>query len=393
MRRLLALALLTSALTGMLCAAPLLEKKELFTERSDGYAVYRIPGIVVTAKGTVLVYCEARKLREADRGEIEIHLRRSTDGGRTFSPARQVAHLGPRLPRNPHMPPSKQNKDMGGPDEQTVNNPVAIAARDGAVHLIYCVEYMRAFHLRSDDDGVTWSSPKEITHAFEPFRKQLDWQVIATGPGHAAETAKGRLCVPFWMATYVPKVKPSLAAGTIYSDDGGSTWKAGTIALTEVSEPNVAPLPDGGVILTGRNSREERRRLVTRSPDGAGGWSAPAFAQELLEPGCMAGIVPHPGDAGRGLLLFSHPDTTDRSHVARRNVTIHLSEDGGRTWPVSRRLQDGPSAYSDLAVLPDGTVLCFYENGTDKPKVERNRDWAYANLTLARFNLEWLRSR
>ena len=116
-----------------LLAAPLLEKKELFTERSDGYAVYRIPGIVVTAKGTVLAYCEARKLREADRGEIEIHLRRSTDGGRTFSPARQVAHLGPRLPRNPHLPPSQQGKDIGGPDEQTVNNPIAIAARDGKI--------------------------------------------------------------------------------------------------------------------------------------------------------------------------------------------------------------------------------------------------------------------
>lgn len=379
--------------SGTLLAAPLLEKKELFTERSDGYAVYRIPGIVVTAKGTVLVYCEARKLREADRGEIEIHLRRSTDGGRTFSSARQVAHLGPRLPRNPHLPPSQQNKDMGGPDEQTVNNPVAIAARDGTVHLIYCVEYRRAFHLRSDDDGVTWSSPQEITQGFEPFRKQLDWQVIATGPGHAAETAKGRLCVPFWMATYAPNAKPSLAAGTVYSDDGGNIWKAGTIALTEVSEPNLAPLPDGSVILTGRNSREERRRLVTRSPDGAGGWSAPAFASELREPGCMAGIIPHPGDAGRSLLLFSHPDTTDRDHAARRDVTIHLSEDGGRTWPVAKRLQDGPSAYSDLAVLPDGTVLCFYENGTNQPKVPRKRDWAYANLTLARFNLEWLRAR
>ena len=118
-------------------------KTVLFTERSDGFTVFRIPGIVVTAKGTVLAYCEARKFSDADRGEIEIHLRRSADGGRTFSPAKQVAHLGPRLPRNPHMPKAKEKKDMGGPDEQTVNNPVAIAAQDGTVHLIYCVEYMR----------------------------------------------------------------------------------------------------------------------------------------------------------------------------------------------------------------------------------------------------------
>ena len=52
-----------------------------------------------------------------------------------------------------------------------------------------------------------------------------------------------------------------------------------------------------------------------------------------------------------------------------------------------------PARLGDLAVLPDGTVLCFYESGIDKPKVRRKRDWAYANLTLARFNLEWITTR
>ena len=155
------------------------------------------------------------------------------------------------------------------------------------------------------------------------------------------------------------------------------------------------PLADGGVLLTARNSHAESRRLVTRSADGATNWSPPVFADELLEPGCMAGITAHPGTSTvKGpLLLFSHPHTTDREHAARRDVTIHLSRDDGKTWPVSRTLQPGPSAYSDLAVLPDGTVLCFYESGTDVPKVQRKREWAYANLTLARFNLEWLTTR
>lgn len=123
-------------LVGTDAAEPFLDKSILFSEKSDGFSLYRIPGIVVTAKGTVLVYCEARKLREADRGEIEIHLRRSIDGGKTFPPAIQVAHLGTRLARNPHIPDSKVGKDLGGPDEQTVNNPVAIATRNGTVHMI-----------------------------------------------------------------------------------------------------------------------------------------------------------------------------------------------------------------------------------------------------------------
>ena len=98
-----------------------IERTVLFEEETDGFRLYRIPGIVVTAQGTALAYCEARKFTVADRGEIEIHLRRSTDGGRTWDAPRQIAHLGPRLPRNPHLPEDKRGKDMGGPDEQTVN--------------------------------------------------------------------------------------------------------------------------------------------------------------------------------------------------------------------------------------------------------------------------------
>lgn len=372
-----------------------LEKTILFTERSDGFTLYRIPGLVVTAKGSVLAYCEARKFSDADRGEIEIHLRRSTDGGKTFSAAKQVAHLGQRLARNPHMPSKKQDKDMGGPEEQTVNNPVAIATREGTVHFLYCVEYMRAFHLRSEDDGLTWSTPQEITPAFDAFRGELDWQAIATGPGHAIEMKSGRLCVPFWMATYEKKAPLRKAVGTIFSDDGGQTWQRGGLAIPDAGEPNIAPLSDGGVLLTARNSHAESRRLVTRSADGATNWSTPIFADELLEAGCMAGIIAHPGTAAfpGPLLLFSHPHTTDREHAARRDVTVHLSRDNGKTWLLSKTLQPGPSAYSDLAVLLDGTVLCFYESGIDKPKVQRKRDWAYANLTLARFNLEWITTR
>jgi sialidase-1 len=385
-------AALLASMTALQAAEPCLEKTLLFSERTDGFTLYRIPGIVVTAKGTVLAYCEARKFSDADRGEIEIHLRRSTDGGRTFSPATQVAHLGPRLPRNPHMPDSKRAKDMGGPDEQTVNNPVAIAARDGTVHLVYCVEYVRAFHIRSEDDGQRWSAPVEITAAFDGLRRDLDWQVIATGPGHAVEMTGGRLCVASWMATYESNAPLRKAAATVVSDDGGRTWQPGGIAIPDAGEPNLAPLPDGGVILTARNTHRQRRRLVAFSPDGATNWSKPAYAEELLEPGCMAGIVAHPGTAAvpGPLLLFSNPHTTDREHAARRDVTIHLSRDGGRTWPVSRILQSGPGAYSDLAVLPDDTVLCLYESGAETPVIKRKRDWAYATLTLARFNLEWL---
>lgn len=371
--------------------APLLETVDVFEEKQAGFVSYRIPGIVVTAKGTVLAYAEARKFTSADRGEIEIHLRRSTDGGRTFSPQQQIAHLGPRLPRNPHMPDDKKKKDMGGPEEQTVNNPMLIAARDGAVHFVYCVEYMRSFHCRSDDDGVTWTKPVEITATFDLFRRDLDWQAIATGPGHGIELRNGRLVVPVWLATYAENAPERKACSVIFSDDRGDTWQRGDLAMKIGGESTVAELSDGRVMLSSRNTDKRNRRAVVFSRDGATGWSAPQFLSEVFEPGCMAGLTSHPGlpGANRPLLLHSSPRTTDRAHRERKNVTIHLSRDDGRTWPEQKLLQAGPSAYSDLAVLPDGTVLCLYENG--KPgDTRRNGDWAYARLTLARFNLEWL---
>ena len=110
---LMAVTLLTSVYRCTAATFP--EKTILFEEQTDGFVLYRIPGVVVTARGTVLAYCEARKYRTADRGEIEIHLRRSTDKGCTWSPPVQMAHRGPRLSRNPHMPKDKRKKDMGGP--------------------------------------------------------------------------------------------------------------------------------------------------------------------------------------------------------------------------------------------------------------------------------------
>jgi sialidase-1 len=249
----------------------------------------------------------------------------------------------------------------------------------------------RAFYARSDDDGLTWSAPAEITATFDRFRSEIAWQAIATGPGHGIELRGGRLIVPVWLATYEKTAPQRKGCSVVFSDDRGATWQRGDMAMTIGGESSVAELSDGRVVLSSRNTDPRNRRAVVYSRDGATGWTKPDFIEELLEPGCMAGLVSHSGQPGKNqpLLLHSSPHTTKREHRERKNVSIHVSRDDGRTWPVRRLLQAGPSAYSDLVVLPDGTVLCLYENG--KPgETRRNGDWAYARLTLARFNLEWL---
>lgn len=374
----------TAALPRAVAAEPRLEKADVYTAGERGFAGYRIPGIVVTKAGSVLAYCEARKYSKSDWGEIEIHLRRSADGGRTWDAPLQIAHLGPRLARNPVA----LAKKSGGPTDQTVNNPVAIADQvTGAVHLLYCIEYMRCFYLRSDDDGATWTSPVEITTTFETFRPSSDWKVIATGPGHGIQLRNGRLLVPVWLSTSQTSPHGPTVAATIYSDDHGHTWRRGELVTLEHFGPNeaaVVELSDGRVLFNARKRSATPHRLVIASHDGATGWSEPRFDPVLTESVCMAGMVMIPASASptRSRLIFTNPASGTRE---RKNLTARISDDDGQTWSYSRSLEFGPSAYSDLAVLLDGTILCFYKRGLNSEKPS-----PYDALTLARFNVEWI---
>jgi sialidase-1 len=364
-------------------AQPMLEKNTVFLANTEGIRSYRIPGMVVTTKGTVLAYCEARKNNSSDWGEIEVHLRRSTDGGKTWELQKKIAHTGVRFEGNP-------TKKNDGETEQTVNNPVAIINRQtGNIHLLYCINYSRCFSMRSNDDGITWSKPVDITATFEPFRMKYNWNVIATGPGHGIQLKSGRLVVPIWLAYGKPGEHKPSASATIYSDDNGKTWKAGEMPLPnegEMGNPNetmITELSDGSVMLVNRNVSKANRKLITTSPDGATNWTKPYFHQQLWEPICMASIVSHPSSLGT--LIYSAPHTLGLDAAKkeipagrgkRENLSIKLSRDDGKTWPLSKTLEAGPSAYSDLAVLSDGTILCLYE-GKDV-------------ISLARFNLNWL---
>jgi sialidase-1 len=384
-------------------AEPFFESADLYTSNSDGYALYRIPGLVVTAKGTVLAYCEARRVGTSDWDTIDILLRRSTDGGRTWSAPQKVSDVpGPKTKN-----PAALAQNLGKTDDVTYNNAVAFADRNGAVHMLFCLEYMRCFYIRSDDDGRTWSVPREITDScFGAFRKDYDWKVLATGPAHGLQLRSGRLVVPVWLSTGTGghAHRPSVTS-TVYSDDGGRTWQRGEIAVPNTEEwinPNetvIVELADGRVLLNVRSESNAHRRLVTISPDGSTGWSKPRFDDALVEPICMGSIVRYStaSTGGKDRLLFANPHNLERLDGKaipgktrdRRNLTLKLSFDEGTTWAVNKVLDAGYSAYSDLAVLPDGTILCLYERGRDED-AEKKKSTSYAALTLARFNLEWL---
>jgi len=374
------------------------EKIDLFTSNTLGYKIYHIPGIVVTAKGTVLAWCEARK-KGGDWDAIDVLMRRSVDNGKTFGEPVKISEAPAGVTKNPFSLAVK-NVD---PKDVTCNNPVFIADKDGTVHGLYCIEYMRCFYIRSNDDGVTWSKPVEITQTFEDFHKSYAWKVLATGPDHGIQIANGRLVVPVWLSTGTGgnAHRPSVTA-TIYSDDQGKTWHAGEIAVAgteEIINPNetvVVELADGSVMLNSRSESKKHRRLVTVSKDGATGWSTPKFDEALLEPICMGSIVRYSTvkGGGKNRILFCNPDNISREdgkeapgkNRDRKNVTVKLSYDEGKTWAVSKPIDPGPSGYSDIAVAKDGTILCFYGRGDKKDF----GGYAFNHLTLARFSLAWL---
>jgi sialidase-1 len=384
-------------------AEPFIEKTDLFTTGEDpAYQIYHSPGIVVTAKGSVLAWCEARKRAAgvSDWDDIRILLRRSTDDGKTWSAPKSIADVpGPKT-KNPF---SLRMKGVD-PNDVTYNNPVLISDRNGTVHMLFCLEYMRCFYQRSTDDGVSWSTPVEITQTFEAFRPAYDWKVLATGPDHAIQLKGGRLVVPVWLSTGTGgnAHRPSVTA-TIYSDDAGKTWQASEIAVPCTDEwinPNetvAIELADGRVMLNVRSESKAHRRLVTTSKDGATGWSTPRFDDALLEPICMGSIIRFSlaKDGGKNRILFSNPDNLARAdgkeepgkNRDRKNVSVKLSYDEGQTWTVSKPIEPGPSMYSDLAVTQSGTVLCFYGSSGNNTGLSF---FAGGRLTLARFNLEWL---
>ncbi len=368
-------------------AEPFFEKIPVFQGQSHGFKSYRIPGIIVTPKGTMLAYGEARR-NGGDWDDTRIILRRSTDGGKTWEPQQILGELGEKLSKNPA---TRQLKNLH-PEGITYNNPVAISdTQTGAVHFLYCLEYMRCFYMRSDDDGLTFSQPVEITSAFDTFRPEYNWAVLATGPGHGIQLKNGRLVVAIWLSlgTGGGAHRPSVTS-TIYSDDHGKTWQRGEIAVPNSDDfvnPNetcLTQLSDGRVMLNVRNESPNNRRIVVTSPDGATNWSAPKFQAELVEPICMASIlsVPPDNDHEQSLLLFVNPAHPERR---RANLTLRVSSDQGKTWPVARTIEEGSSAYSDLAILPDETLLCFYEV-TSGPESRRG-------MFLARFNMDWVRQK
>ncbi|MFI2072926.1 exo-alpha-sialidase [Streptomyces triculaminicus] len=361
------------------------EERVLFRADEDpdiGYACYRIPALVTTTRGTLLAFAEGRRDNCGDATDIDLVVRRSTDGGRTWS--------------RPRVTDPGDGDTHGNPapvvDRRTGRIVLLTTYNDGRGDDGNCdVPCDRTPHTQySDDDGVSWSRPRDVTAAIRP----PGWNSwYATGPGHGIQLAhgphRGRLVVGLNAESHDGGRMTANHAALALSDDGGAHWRLGAVDThpylpdgtyrQKPSELTLAERDDGSVYVNGReqDGTDLGHRDEALALDGGARFAAPFRAL----PGLYAPMVQAAVAAPRpGRWLFSAPADPDR----RRTMTIRSSYDQGRTWESAergRRVTSDWSGYSDMAVVSPGTTGLLYEAGKSDARQE---------IRFARFTEDWL---
>ncbi|MBI1896760.1 MAG: exo-alpha-sialidase [Acidobacteria bacterium] len=367
--KLLGILLSLLTFTSVQGAEPRLSQIEVFRSGENGYHTYRIPALITTKKGTLLAFCEGRRNSSSDTGDIDLLLKRSFDNGQSWTEAQVIADFGGDTIGNPAPVVERKTGTIvllltRNPGEMKEHQIVDSA--DESTRTVWIS--------RSTDDGASWSPAEEITSSV----KRPDWTWYATGPGNGIQLRSGRLVIPCDHNRQGTRARHS---HVIYSEDGGRSWKIGGSAEEKTNESAVVELRDGSLLLNMRSYHGQNRRAIAHSRDGGLTWSSVQLDQALIEPVCQASLITAvpPGKRSDGRLLFSNP-----AGVRRVRMTVRLSYDDGKSWPVAKVVHEGPSAYSSLAVLRDRTIGLLYERGEAS---------AYERITFARFSLQWLAQR
>ncbi|MGW3990365.1 exo-alpha-sialidase [Streptomyces sp. NPDC004830] len=365
--------------------APEFTQQVLFTAARDpGYACFRIPALVRTSRGTLLAFAEGRVLGCGDGGDIDIVVKRSTDGGRTWGPLRVVTEGGGDTHGNPT--PVVDRRTGRILLAETYNS----GRGDAGDCALPCDRIPHVQH--SDDDGRTWSRPRDLSGQVRPAR----WNAwYATGPVHGIQLARGahagRLVLGVNAETWDGSRVTANHAALVVSDDGGEHWRIGATDTWPVapdgafrqkpSELTLTERSDGAVLVSGReqDGTDPGHRSQALSHDGGDTFAAPFRALPDLYTPQVQGATLRLGDR----LLLSAPADPDR----RRTMMVRSSYDGGRTWESVDRgtlVTRDWSGYSDMAAVDDRTVGLLYEGGAADARDE---------IRFARFTEDWLAPR
>ncbi len=341
-------------------------EKDVFVQGEEGCHTYRIPSLVQAPNGVLIALAEARRDNRGDPGygHIDLVYKVSRDGGASWSKCRFF-----------------DRSEEGW----SASNPTAVVERGaGRVFALFnrwkpgCGgRNSRAgtpdnqLWLRcSDVSGETWSDAVDIT---DQGRDVERWGKAVFGPGHGIQTVDGRLVIPANAPRGEGDDLQNTAAFVLYSDDKGQNWMRGQQIDIGTSENQIVELDDGRLMIDARQrGKDVTHRWNAVSTDGGESWSSPREGQTVTQ--ICAGIVRYTqsGDNENSFLLWSGP-----KGPGRENLVLRISGDQGESFPVEIMVGPGPSAYSDLAALDDGSVGILWEGGKES---------CYEKITFTRLN-------
>jgi sialidase-1 len=353
----------------------------VFTNGEEGYACYRIPAIIKNFNGDLLAFAEARKKDCDDFGDIDIVMKKSMNNGKAWSTLVIVVDNGLFKAGNPA--PVADNQDPRFPKGRLFllyNTATGSEANSRQGQSIREISF-----ITSTDNGKSWSDPVNITTSVHKplatwhnvaYNFKEDWRTNALTPGHALQLRigknKGRIFVAANHSVGAKKDNgdfDNYRSHCFYSDDHGASWQLGAdVPIPGGNESTAAELSDGTVLQNIRyQNKNAKSRILAYSRNAGLSWDTAYVEYRLPDPICEGSMIDL-NYKGKHYLLFSNPS----AKPARENMTIHVSNDDGRSWYRAILVQPGPSAYSDLVDIDKRNIGILYEKGNEGGIVFKN---------------------
>lgn len=372
-------------------SAEIKNSNRVFEQGMDGYHSYRIPSITTAPNGNLIAFAEGRKHTSLDYGDIDIVAKISNDKGFSWSPLRILSSEGNGTWGNPTVVTDYENSrvwlfmswnsDVHSQSGGTFNGKVYNAVSKWGDR--------KVFSMYSDDNGITWSSPKDYTEDLLP--KDFVWDAVGPGTGIQIENGpnKGRLIIP-------------AGERNIYSDDNGMSWKYQRIPINTF-EGAIVELSSGLLL---RNDRavsstwnKGKYRYISKGSI-EGGFTNFISDFNLIDPRCQGSIlrisyIPN-------LIAFINPARNDGETMSFRcNMTIRLSNDDGVSWFASRALTYpninqnelcslGYGGYTSMSRINTDEIALLVEHVSDPAAgsaIDRKHSIDYHHV-----NIDWIKS-
>jgi sialidase-1 len=329
----------------------------------DSVHTYRIPGIVATSKATLIAVYDFRYRNASDLpGDIDVGMRRSTDGGLTWHAPKVIMDMGEPHKENGVGDPailydpathtiwvaalwSKGNRSIAG------SGPGLSPDSTGQIVLTY-----------SKDDGETWAKPFSITSQV----KQPNWHIYFIGPGAGITMRDGTLvfATQYWDESAKPGIPHS---SIIYSKDHGKTWQSGKGVRSNTNESQVIETSPGTLMINMRDNRGQYRSVATTKDIGKNWTLHPNSYSTFKDPVCMASFTKlelKVGNKVKPVVLFSNVEDS----YSRVKMTIKASMDLGETWQEKNKLlidERRSYGYSCIVGIDQTTIGVLYEGRGD----------------------------